>query len=55
MTDLWEALGVLRQRRDWLTERIRAKQRVGWDVTWDVRERDALSRVIAEHELPEAA
>lgn len=38
-----EQLQVLIERRNWLTERIKAKERVGWDRTWDVRERDALS------------
>lgn len=44
-----EALIVMRERRNWLTARIAAKQSVGWDVEWDTRERDALSRVLAEH------
>jgi hypothetical protein len=35
-------LGILQQRRDWLTARIIAKQSIGWDVTWDTAERDAL-------------
>jgi hypothetical protein len=39
--DLAEALVVTRQRRDWLTARIAAKQTVGWEVDWDIRERDA--------------
>lgn len=43
-----EALIVLRERRDWLTARIAAKETVGWDVTWDRRERDALTRAIEE-------
>lgn len=33
----------LRQRRDWLTQRIQAKQNVWWDITYDTAERDALS------------
>lgn len=33
----------LRQRRDWLTARIAAKQSVGWDVEYDTAERDALT------------
>lgn len=44
-----DALGVLTERRNWLTERIEAKRRVGWDVEWDTRERDALTRVLREH------
>lgn len=33
----------LRQRRNWLTARIAAKQSVGWDVEYDTAERDALT------------
>lgn len=33
----------LRQRRNWLTERIKAKQAVGWCVMYDTSERDALT------------
>lgn len=33
----------LRQRRDWLTQRIQAKLNVGWDVEYDTAERDALT------------
>jgi len=47
---LHKSLGVLGQRRDWLTQRIKAKQVVGWDVEWDTRERDALAHVIDEVE-----
>jgi hypothetical protein len=43
-----EAYETLRQRRDWLTARIAAKNTIGWDVEWDTRERDALSFVLAE-------
>lgn len=51
-----DALQVLTERRNWLTARIRAKQSVGWDVEWDTRERDALSRVLHEFlQEPEAA
>lgn len=32
----------LDQRCKWLTERIAAKVRVGWDVYYDTSERDAL-------------
>lgn len=45
-----ETLTVLRERRDWLTARIEAKQSVGWDVEWDTRERDALADAVAELE-----
>lgn len=45
--DLPEALVVLRERRDWLSARIKAKQSIGWDVEWDTRERDALAVVLA--------
>lgn len=48
--DLREALIVLRERRDWLTERIKAKRTVGWDTQWDQRERDSLAAVIAHME-----
>lgn len=34
---------TLRQRRNWLTARIKAKESVGWEVIYDTRERDALS------------
>ena len=43
-----DACEVLAQRRDYLTERIAAKERVGWDREWDTRERDALACVIEE-------
>ena len=43
------ALETLRQRRDWLTARIAAKESIGWDVEWDRRERDALTLVL-EHQ-----
>lgn len=44
------ALGALRERRDYLTQRIAAKSHptVRWDVEYDTRERDALTTVI-EH------
>lgn len=45
---LRDALVVLRERRDWLTARIAAKESVGWETEWDVRERDALSRILGE-------
>ena len=50
-----EALRTLTERRNWLTARIAAKESVGWDVTWDIRERDALSRVLREMMWEEAA
>lgn len=43
-----ECLTVLREREMYLQQRIRAKRSVGWDVQWDVRERDALGRAILE-------
>lgn len=33
----------LRQRRDWLVERIQAKHKVGWDVVYDLAECNALT------------
>jgi hypothetical protein len=36
-----EAILVTTERRDWLGARIVAKRAVGWDTTWDERERDA--------------
>lgn len=47
-----EAYAVLRQRRDWLTARIAAKQSIGWDVEWDIRERDALAHVLRMYDGP---
>lgn len=41
-----ETITVLRERRNWLTARIAAKNSVGWDVEWDTRERDALSAAL---------
>jgi hypothetical protein len=38
-----DQIAVLRERRNWLTERIKAKQTVGWDVEWDKRECAALT------------
>lgn len=51
--NLPEAIQVLTERRNWLTARIRAKESVGWDVQWDRRERDALSRAIDYLDRPE--
>jgi hypothetical protein len=45
-----EHLETLRQRCAWLTERIKAKQAVGWEICWDERERDALLWAIAQLE-----
>jgi hypothetical protein len=33
----------LDQRRRWLTERIAAKSKIGWDIEYDTSERDALA------------
>lgn len=38
-----ERLDRLDQRCRWLTERIKAKQTVGWDTEYDTDERDALA------------
>ena len=46
--ELTEALQTLRERRDWLTQCIKAKTTVGWDIQWDTRERDALSCVLEQ-------
>lgn len=37
-----EYLEVLRERATYLRGRIQAKKVVGWETTWDCRERDAL-------------
>lgn len=37
----------LDQRRRWLTARIEAKRSVGWDITYDTEERDALTWLLA--------
>lgn len=55
MTTFREARTVLRERRNWLTARIRAKESIGWDVEWDRRERDALTRVLEETSTSEEA
>jgi hypothetical protein len=41
-----DAIDTLTQRRNWLRERVEAKKRVGWDVEWDEKERDALTTII---------
>lgn len=38
----------LDQRRRWLTERIKAKETVGWETQYDVSERDALAWALGE-------
>lgn len=38
-----EYLDRLRQRRDYLTQRIAAKKTVGWETQYDESERDALT------------
>jgi hypothetical protein len=41
-----EHLDTLKQRCQWLTNRIEAKSKMQpfpWDIEWDVRERDALA------------
>lgn len=50
-----QALLVMRERRNWLTARIAAKNSVGWDVEWDTRERDALSRILVEYGVDKEA
>ena len=47
-----EAYGVITERRNWLSARIKAKQSVGWDVEYDTRERDALTQVIENRPPP---
>lgn len=44
---LTEALGILRDRAGYLKGRIIAKQTVGWEFSYDERERAALKAVIA--------
>ena len=38
-----DALNTMKQRCAWLTERIKAKKKIKWDVEWDTKERDALA------------
>lgn len=45
-----EARETLKQRRDWLTERIAGKKKIGWDVQWDTKERDALTLILEQTE-----
>lgn len=47
-------LAVLRERAAYLRGRIEAKKVVGWDVTWDIRERNALLWALARLEAPSA-
>lgn len=49
-----EQLQVLIERRNWLRERIKAKQAVGWEVTYDTREMTALMWAIELISKPEA-
>lgn len=42
-----EHFNRLDQRRLWLTERIEAKRRVGWDIEYDESERNALAWALA--------
>lgn len=46
--DIRDALRVATERRNWLSARIKAKESVGWDVEWDTRERDALTKILRE-------
>lgn len=39
---------ALAQRRDYLTERIAAKQKVGYDTEWDERERNACAWAVEQ-------
>jgi hypothetical protein len=41
-----EQLHTLIQRRDYLTLRAEAKAKLGWENTYDLRERDALTWAI---------
>lgn len=41
--DAREAVQTLRERRDWMRARIEAKRSIGWDVTYDLRECEALT------------
>lgn len=50
MSEASDNLTVLRERRDWLAARIKAKQSIGWDVEWDERERAALEWAVKQLE-----
>jgi hypothetical protein len=41
--DKQECIDTLTQRRDYLETRIEGKTKVGWQIEWDVREKDALA------------
>lgn len=41
-----EAITVLKERAAYLTERVVAKQKVGWEWQYDERERTALQRIL---------
>ena len=43
-----EARAVLTERRNYLTGRIEAKEKVGWETQWDRRERDAITTLLQE-------
>lgn len=43
-------MAVLKERRAYLAERIKAKQSVGWEFSYDEREHRALSAAILELE-----
>lgn len=42
----------LRQRRDYLTQRIAAKKSVGWEYQYDEAERDALTWALERLNVP---
>ena len=44
---------TLTQRRDYLSFRIEAKEKCGWDTSYDRRERDALTWALSELSLLE--
>lgn len=46
-----EHIDRLDQRCKWLTARIKAKQSVGWEVTYDTSERDALTWALEQLRL----
>lgn len=53
MAEASDNLTVLRERRDWLAARIKAKESVGWETQWDQRERDALEWAVEQLEVKE--
>ncbi len=51
-------VAVLRERRDYLFGRIEAKKMVGWDIEYDIREREALIWAVKQltpHTMDDAA